>query len=115
MIDISSHDNDTDDGSTTGQEKLSFLRGATPGSLEAKKVWAKIDADAHSEDAIAKAQKLAGKKAVGMYQGKPLVPGEAGAGQGDFQFLVHKLMATKGYSLEAATKIAGKIAHAKYG
>jgi hypothetical protein len=111
--------NNTDDqiehSAVKGGKGLEFLHGSTAGSPEAKKLWEKIDADAHSEDAVAKAQKLAGKKAVGMYEGKPLVPGEAGANQGDFKFLVDKLIATKGFSPEVAGKIAAKVKIAKYG
>lgn len=56
-----------------------------------------------------------GDKVVGSYMGKPLVPGEAGAGQGDFQFLVDKVRITKGLSWSSAKNIAGAIKAKHYG
>ena len=43
------------------------------------------------------------------YMGKPLVPGEAGPGQGDFDYLVAKIQITQGLSYFSAAKIAGKV------
>jgi len=56
-----------------------------------------------------------GDSVVGVYKGKPLVPGEAGAGQGDFQFLVDKIRVTEGLSYSSAVKIAGKVKAVRYG
>lgn len=56
-----------------------------------------------------------GDRVIGAYKGKPLVPGEAGRGQGDFNFFVDKLRVTKGYGLAKATKIAGKVNQTLYG
>jgi hypothetical protein len=56
-----------------------------------------------------------GDKVVGSYHGKPLVPGEMGAGQGDFDYLVDKLQITKGLSLNSAVRIAAKIKLGLYG
>ena len=78
-----------------------------PGSVEAKKLWVQIDAQAHSPEAV-KAAKTLNPKAEGMYLVKPLVPGEAGAGQGDFKFMVDKLVYHDGHSVSVAKRIAGK-------
>ena len=78
-----------------------------PGSLEAKKAWAQIDADAHSPANVAKAKQLH-PDAIGMYKGKALVPGP-GENQGDYDFLVDKLVYSKGFSPEVASKIAGSV------
>ena len=80
-----------------------------PGSVEAKKVWKQISIEAHSPENISKAKQLH-PNATGLYMGKPLVPGVAGPGQADFQFMVDKLIYHDGYSPEVANKIAGKIA-----
>jgi len=56
-----------------------------------------------------------GDSVVGVYKGKPLVPGEAGSGQGDFQFLVDKIKITQGLSHMSAVKIAGKVKFMMYG
>ena len=80
-----------------------------PGSLEAQKAFAKLNADAHSPAAIAKAKAAGFEKATGFYKGKPLISG-SGAGQGDHQLLVDKLVMSKGFSVESASKIAGKVA-----
>lgn len=90
---------------------------AQPGSPEAIKAWAQIDADAHSPTAIAKAKAChvpGAEKSVGFYNGKPLIPG-VGPGQGDFDFLVDKLVATKGMTVGAAEKLAAHIKTLKYG
>jgi hypothetical protein len=71
-----------------------------PGTSEAKAWWTKVEADC---------------KAAGMYQGKPLVPGEAGKGQGDFGFMVDKMRIANGYDAGLATKIAANIKYKLYG
>ena len=55
---------------------------------------------------------------VGAYYGKPLVPGVEGSPsepQGDFQYLVDKLMVTQGLDKMSAVKITSKIRFMKYG
>lgn len=84
------------------------LVGLEPGSVEAKKAWAAIDAKAHSPESIMKAKSMGWYKATGLYQGKPLVKGP-GEGHGDYNFLVDKLIYDRGYSPEIANKIAAKI------
>lgn len=56
-----------------------------------------------------------GDKVVGAYRGKPLVPGEAGPGQGDFDFLVDKLQVVRGLSVNSAVRIAAKAKLGLYG
>ena len=56
-----------------------------------------------------------GDSVVGVYKGKPLVPGEAGPGQGDFKFLVDKIRTIEGLSYNSAVKIAGKVKFRMYG
>ena len=56
-----------------------------------------------------------GDKVVGVYNGKPLVPGEAGPGQGDFDFMVDKLQVTRGLSINSAVRIAAKAKLGLYG
>ena len=103
-----------DDGSIA-----KLFNNIQPGSLEAKKVWAGIDADCHSASNVAKAKALSGsEKAVGMFAGKPLVPGVVGDAthpQGDFAFLKNKLMWNNGYSEDAATRICSSIKNKLYG
>jgi len=56
-----------------------------------------------------------GDNLTGMYHGKPLIPGEAGPGQGDFEFLRDQLIVTEGFTELAATKLAAKIKVKLYG
>jgi hypothetical protein len=94
---------DTDkDGEITGAD-IPF----PPGSIEAKKAWMQIENLAHSPANVAKCKTLGYEDGRGMYAGRPLVPG-AGPGQGDFQFLVDKLIWYNGEAPEVATKIAAK-------
>jgi len=80
------------------------------------KLWWKEIMDPYAKTQITDAMKTKyGAKCTGAYKGKPLVPGEAGRGQGDFQFLVDKLRVTRGLGVDAATKIAGKINTKLYG
>lgn len=81
-----------------------------PGSEGAQKAWKIIDQQAHSPEAVAKAKALGHEKAVGMYDGRPLIPGTQGEGHADFKFLVDKLVYTKGFSPEVAKGIAAKAA-----
>ena len=85
------------------------------GSAEAK-LWWKNVIDPHTHANISPELKAKyGEKIVGVYAGKALVPGEAGANQGDFQYLVDKLQVTQGLSYGSAMKIAAKIKHMLYG
>lgn len=88
-----------------------FITGADipfePGSLAAKKAWAKIEAEAHSPANVQKCKALGYEDGRGMYQGKVLVPG-SGSGHGDFILLKHRLIYSQGYSPEVATKIAAR-------
>jgi hypothetical protein len=85
-----------------------------PGTLEAKQAWMKIEQLAHSPAMIAKAKALGIDHPVGMYMGKPLVPGEAGPGQSDFQMLKDRLIYYDGYSPDVATKIAARVKYKLY-
>lgn len=90
-----------------------------PGSPEAQKAWAQIDADAHSPDAVAQAKAISGnEKAIGMYNGKPLIPGHQGTAEhpeGDADFLRDKLIYTKGLDPAVAGKVVGAIRYKLYG
>lgn len=94
-----------------------YLSGAdipfAPGSIEAKKAWAQIDAQAHSPEAIAKAKAMGFAKATGMYMGKVMVPGP-GENQGDVAFWKDKLIYHNGLDPQVANKLIDKaIAQAK--
>lgn len=85
------------------------------GSAAAKKWWVTV-VQPHTEASITPAIKAKyGAKVVGVFNGKPLVPGEAGPGQGDFDFLVNKLVVTQGVDPSIARKIAAKVNHNLYG
>ncbi len=56
-----------------------------------------------------------GDSIKGVYKGKPLVPGVAGPGQGDFQYMVDSIRIKQGLSHQAAKAIAGKVKVMKYG
>jgi hypothetical protein len=86
-----------------------------PGSPEAKLWWRNILEPYAQSQITPELQDQYGDRIVGVYKGKPLVPGEAGAGQGDFAFLVDKIRVTKGLEYLSAVKIAGKIKALKYG
>lgn len=96
-----------------------LFMGIQPGSLEAKKLWAGIDADAHSEANVKAAKAMTGsEKAAGMFQGKPLIPGSLGDGahpQGDYAFLKSKLMYDRGYDELTANRICSSIKAKLYG
>lgn len=85
------------------------------GSVEAKLWWRNVmEPFAHS-DIRSEWTEQYGDDVVGGYKGKPLVPGQAGSGQGDFQFLVDKIRITQGLSYQSAVKIAGKIKVTRFG
>jgi hypothetical protein len=85
-----------------------------PGSIEAKKAWAQIDAQAHSPEAVAKAKAMGFANAKGLYMGKPMIPGEAGEGQSDLKFWKDKLVYHNGLDPQVANKLIDKaIAQAK--
>jgi hypothetical protein len=85
------------DGHVDGQDLK--LAGYAPGSLGAKKAWFILEAKAVK---------------AGYYQGHPLQPGFH-PGDGDFQFLVDKLIWHNGLSYPSAVKIAAKINHQRNG
>lgn len=85
------------------------------GSAEAKLWWRNILEPTLGQDIPPEIKAKYGDKVVGMYQGKPLVPGEAGPGQGDFQLLVDKIKVTQGLSHGSAVKIAAKVKYRMYG
>ena len=88
-----------------------FITGADipfePGSLEAKKAWMQVEAQAHSPTNVAKCKALGYEDGRGMYEGRPLVPG-SGPGQGDFKLLQDRLVYHQGYDPEVASQIAAK-------
>jgi hypothetical protein len=79
--------------------------GLVPGSDQAKKLWNQVDQDAHSPEAKAAAQKI-NPKAIGMFEGKLLMPAGGQPGQGDFQLLVQRLHYHDGLGWDQAKKIA---------
>lgn len=85
------------------------------GSAKAKWWWSNVVEPITKAQVTDDMREDYGDRVVGAYQGKPLVPGEAGRGQGDFQFLVDKLQVTRGLSPLAATKVAAKIKNNLYG
>lgn len=85
------------------------------GSTEAKAWWKSV-VEPHTKSHITPEMKVQyGDKVVGAYQGKALVPGSAGKGQGDFKFMVDKIQVTRGLSEDAAKRIAGSTFWKKYG
>lgn len=85
------------------------------GTSEAKLWWNNIMEPYVQSQITPEMQAKYGDSVVGAYRGAPLVPGEAGAGQGDFQFLVDKIKVTQGLAHSSAVKIAGKVKFLKYG
>jgi len=79
------------------------------GSAEAKLWWNNILEPFAKQSITDEMSSKYGDKVVGAYKGKALVPGEAGTGQGDFQFLVDKIRITQGLDYASAQKIAGKV------
>lgn len=100
-----------------GQVDFADLKAAKikPGSPEAREWWERVEKHATNTRIPAEVKAKYGSKVIGMYKGKPLVPGEAGKGQGDFEFMVDKLKATRGMSDESARNVAGKIRWKLYG
>jgi hypothetical protein len=86
-----------------------------PGSAEAKLWWRNIMVPYAQQSITAEHVEQYGDSVVGAYKGKPLVPGQSGAGQGDFQFLVDKIRITQGLSYHSSVKIAGKVQNMRYG
>ena len=84
------------------------------GSLRAQLWWKQVMEPYTQTQTTITHKALYGDKVVGAYQGKALVPGEAGAGQGDFRFMVDKLICTKGISEAQARAIAGKVKNMLY-
>lgn len=85
------------------------------GSAEAKLWWRNVMEPSAKHSIPDEFRAKYGDSVVGVYKGKPLVPGQAGPGQGDFQFLVDKIRTTQGLSYQSAVKIAGKIKFNMYG
>ena len=85
------------------------------GSAEAKLWWKNILESAVQSKVTPDLITQHGDNIVGVYHGKPLIPGEAGKGQGDFEFLVDKIRITQGLDHVSASKIAGKIRFKKHG
>lgn len=85
------------------------------GSVEAKLWWRNILEPSITQDIPDELTEKYGDRIVGVYKGKPLVPGEAGPGQGDFQLLIDKIKITQGLSHTSAVKIAAKVKHMMYG
>ena len=79
---------------------------AEPGSLEARLQWNDVWNQSHSPEAVARGKELH-PDAVGIYKGKPLVPG-AGEGQGDMQLFRDRLIFSKGLSPSVAQRILDK-------
>lgn len=85
------------------------------GTFEAR-VWTKQVLEPYVQQQITPEMKAQyGDKVVGAYKGLPLVPGEQGSNQGDFQYLVDKLQLTQGLSKMSAQKVAAKVRFMKYG
>lgn len=109
------------DGQPDGVELIDPSTGNAiqPGSAEAKKLWAKVDADAHSAENVAKAKALSGSdNATGMWMGRPLVPGMNNPNdvpEGDFQYLTQKLIWDGGHDPTTAKKIAASVKRKLYG
>lgn len=113
MIDITSlFDSPPQNWSATDTNQDGTINGPDipfePGSVEAKKAWMRVEAEAHSSENVQKCRALGYEEGRGMYEGKPLRPG-ANMGDGDHQMLVDKLVYYNGYSPGIASKIAGKI------
>ena len=90
-------------------EDSQVLNGLEPGSPQAKAMWAKVDASAHSPEAIAKAKAAGCSNATGWYDGKPLAPGMgAEHSQHDWQMNVDKLHYANGLDWVVAKKIASQ-------
>jgi hypothetical protein len=85
------------------------------GTLEAKQWWNNYIVPYTKTQITSEMKEKYGDNVVGAWKGKPLVPGHAGRGEGDFQFLVDKIQITQGLSEDVAKRIAGKAFWRKYG
>ena len=85
-----------------------------PGSEGAKLWFNKILVPYTEQSVTPQMREEYGDSVVGAYQGKPLVPGVAGNGQGDFDFLAARIHATQGIPMDGAQRIAGKAYWATY-
>lgn len=85
------------------------------GSCEAKLWWRNVMEPSIGQDIPPEIQERYGNEVVGMYNGKPLIPGFIEPGQGDFQFLVDKIKVTQGLSHSSAVKVASKVKHLMFG
>ena len=124
MFDIGSIFANLDIGWNDNLEDLDYDRNGTldaddcpfpGGSAEAKLWWRNVMEPYTQSQLQPEWVEQYGDNVVGGYKGKPLVPGEAGSGQGDFIFLVDKIRITQGLSYQSAVKIAGKIKVSRYG
>ncbi len=93
-----------------------MFSGIEHGSAQAKQLWAKVNADAHSPEMVAKA-KAVNAKATGWYNSKPLVPGEKGSAehpQADWDFMRDRLVLSQGLDPNAADRVCSAISHRLY-
>ncbi len=87
------------------------------GSAEAKLWWKGIENKAHAGITPAMKAKY-GDKVVGVYQGKPLVPGSKGTveePQGDMDMMVDRIRVEQGMDHQTAISMAKQIRALKYG
>lgn len=111
-----SHGDPTDDTNNTDNHDggIHLPPGVVPGSEGAKSWWA-TEVDGKLTNGITAEMKAQhGDKVVGVYDGKPLVPGEAGKGQGDFNYVKDKIMITQGVDADVARQIAAKSYQTKF-
>jgi hypothetical protein len=85
-----------------------------PGSLEAKKAWLQIEAEAKSPESVAYAKSRGYEDAHGWYRDGPLRKGSH-AGDSDYELLVDRLVFHDGHDPGAAVKIAGRVKYNLYG
>lgn len=86
------------------------------GSKGAKLWWKKVfEPHCYGQEIPAETKAKYGDKVIGMLDGGPLVPGEAGQGQKDFVFLCMKLKVCEGLDVTSARKIASKYLQNRYG
>ena len=109
LEDISKYDFNGD--SIITAEDCPYSYGSPAAKLWWKNILEPYTQNAVTEDYVEKY----GDHIIGVYKGKPLIPGESGAGQGDFDYLVDKIRITQGLDYQSATKIAGKIQLMRFG
>lgn len=78
------------------------------GTPEAQLWWKKIMVPYTKGNITEQMREDYGSKVVGAYKGKPLIPGEAGKGQGDFSYMVDKLQVTQALEWYEAREVAAK-------